>query len=58
MRTLEIEWKHLDKEGNTCILCLDTGEELNQLIGNLANECRLCGWDIKFKETKLSEVDA
>jgi len=57
MKTLEIEWKHLDKEGNTCIRCSDTGEALNKVVAELAEECKPCGWDIKFKETKLTEKD-
>ena len=57
MNTLEIEWKHLDKSGNTCIRCSDTGEALQKVVGKLGEECRLCGWDIKFKETKLSESE-
>jgi hypothetical protein len=57
MKTLEIEWKHLDKEGNTCIRCTDTGEALEQVIGKLVQECMPCGWNIRFKQTKLTEKD-
>ena len=55
MKTLEIEWKHFEKEGNTCIRCSDTGQALNKVAAELAEECRPYGWDIKFKETKLAE---
>ena len=57
MKTLEIEWRHLDKEGNTCIRCSDTGEALHKVVAELAQECRPCGWDIKFRETKLTEKE-
>ena len=57
MKTVEIEWKHLDKEGNTCIRCADTGKELGKFIGDLRKECRPHGIDILFKETKLTETE-
>lgn len=55
MNTLEIEWKHLDKEGNTCVRCSDTGEALYDVVSRLAKECKPYGWEIKLKETKLTE---
>lgn len=55
MNTLEIEWKHLDKAGNTCVRCSDTGAALQDVVEKLAEECKPCGWDVQFKETKLSE---
>ncbi len=57
MKILEIEWRHLDKEGNTCIRCSDTGEALHRVVTELTEECRPCVWDIKFKETKLTEKE-
>ena len=54
MKTLKIEWRHLDKEGNTCIRCSDTGETLQKVVAELAEECKPYGWDIKFIETKLT----
>jgi hypothetical protein len=54
MKTLEIEWKHLDVEGKTCTRCSDTGEALQEVIGKLTEECKPLGWEIKFKETKLT----
>ena len=54
MKTLEIEWKHLDVEGKTCARCSDTGEALQEVIGKLTEECNASGWEIKFKETKLT----
>ncbi len=54
MKTLEIEWKHLDVESKTCSRCSDTGKALQEVIGKLTEECKLRGWEIKFKETKLT----
>lgn len=54
MNTLEIEWKHLDVAGNTCIRCADTGEDLLDVVEKLSEECEPCGWRISFKDTRLS----
>ena len=54
MITLTIEWRHLSREGNTCIRCSDTGETLEQVVEQLARECRPQGWEIRFVETRLS----
>jgi len=54
MKTLEIEWKHLDVGGKTCARCSDTGEALQEVIGKLTEECKPMGWEITFKETKLT----
>jgi len=62
MKTLTIEWRHLDieKDGvaSTCARCADTGEELADVVESLARECGAKGVEISFKETKLppSEV--
>lgn len=57
MKHLEIEWRHLDKEGNTCLRCADTGAALKEVVGSLAAECAPCGWEIALKETKLTEKE-
>lgn len=54
MKTLEIEWKHLDVEGKTCSRCSSTGGALQEVIGKLKEECKSKGWEITFKETKLT----
>jgi hypothetical protein len=56
MRILEIEWRHFEREGETCVRCSDTGEALQQVVAQLGEECRLRGWDIQFKETKLASI--
>ncbi|WP_298200194.1 DUF2703 domain-containing protein [Desulfosporosinus sp.] len=35
MKTLTIEWRHLDVGGETCNRCYDTGENLNQEVKRL-----------------------
>jgi len=57
MKILEIEWKHLDKDGNTCIRCSETGDALIDVIEKLSEECKPCGWKIIFKEIKLTEQE-
>ena len=57
MKMLEIEWKHLDVGGKTCVRCSDTGESLQEAIEKLAEECKIAGWEIRFRETRLAEKD-
>ena len=53
MNTLEIEWRHLDKDGRTCLRCSDTLQSLQQVIQQLAAECAPQGVEIVYRETKL-----
>jgi hypothetical protein len=53
MKTLEIEWRHLDKDGRTCLRCSDTLQSLRQVIARLAAECAPRGVSISYRETKL-----
>ena len=57
MNRLEIEWKHYEKDGSTCVRCSETGEALDVVVKQLAEECLPRGWDIVYKETKLTEED-
>jgi len=57
MKTLDIEWKHYDKAGNTCARCSETGQTLQKVVTELAEECRPCGWDIRLKITTLTEAE-
>lgn len=57
MKQLKIEWRHLDKEGNTCARCSDTGTALEEVMASLSEECKPSGWEITFKETKLTGKD-
>ena len=53
MKTLEIEWRHLDKDGRTCLRCSDTLQSLQQVIQKLAAECAPRGVRIVYRETRL-----
>ena len=53
MNTLEIEWRHLDKDGRTCLRCSDTLQSLQQVVQQLAVECAPHGVEIGYRETKL-----
>jgi hypothetical protein len=53
MKTLTIEWKHLDKDGATCVRCQDTGKTLAEVIGELKRECKETGVQVVFRETLL-----
>jgi hypothetical protein len=55
MKPLEIEWRHLDKDGNTCERCSDTGATIRGLLDTLAQELNVQGWAVAFKETLLTE---
>lgn len=53
MKTLTIDWKHLDKEGATCVRCTDTGRTLDELAKDLSRAWEASGIRIEFKETCL-----
>jgi Domain of unknown function (DUF2703) len=53
MKTLTIEWKHLDRDGETCDRCGDTGRALRRTVQAMRRQCRASGIVIKFRETKL-----
>ncbi|HAN09441.1 MAG TPA: hypothetical protein DCP90_02375 [Clostridiales bacterium] len=54
MKTLKIEWLHLDVEGETCNRCYDTGENLNQEVKRLKRALQPQGIEVEFVETKLN----
>ena len=53
MKTLKIEWKHLDQKGETCNRCYDTGENLHNEIKRLKRTLEPQGIEVEFLETKL-----
>ena len=55
MKTLHIEWKHLDKDGETCKRCEETGATLRKVIDDLTGELAARDIRIMFTETRLSE---
>jgi len=57
MRTLTIEWRHLDLDDDTCIRCSKTGMVLSKAIAELRQELKPRGVEIVFQETKLPVED-
>ena len=56
MKTLKIEWKHLDVAGDTCDRCYDTGENLVQEIKRLNRSLQPQGIKVELVETKLDDT--
>jgi hypothetical protein len=57
MKTVTVEWRHLDKKGETCDRCSRTGEGIAELIQPLREECKAKGVEILFTETKITEAE-
>jgi hypothetical protein len=55
MNTLQIEWQHLDKDGDTCNRCSNTGEAVKTAYAVLAKELKAKDWDVQLKETQLTK---
>ena len=55
MKTLKIEWRHLDVEGDTCDRCYDTGENLANEVKRLKRALEPQGIAIELIETKLDD---
>ena len=55
MKTLKIEWRHLDVEGETCNRCYDTGENLNQEVKRLKRALQPQGIEVELTEIKLDD---
>jgi len=53
MKILEIEWKHLEVDGQTCDRCYDTGENLANEIKRLNRTFEPQDIRIELKETVL-----
>ena len=53
MKTIMIEWKHLDVEGETCDRCYDTGENLTNEVKRLNRTFEPQGIHIEIKDTLL-----
>ena len=56
MKTLRIEWKHLDVEGETCDRCYDTGENLVQEVKRLKRALQPKGIEVELTEIKLDDT--
>lgn len=57
MNHLEIEWRHLDKDGKTCDRCSDTGETVRSAYEDLVKELEPKGWEVSFTETLLTDQE-
>jgi hypothetical protein len=57
MKTVMVEWRHLDKEGKTCDRCARTGQGIAELLQQLQEECSPKGVEILFTETKMTEAE-
>ena len=57
MQHIVIEWLHLDKKGNTCERCAETGAGVSDIVRKLNTECAPHGVTLQLKETKLSEAE-
>lgn len=55
MKEINIEWQHLDKDGETCTRCSDTGKTLLQVIEDLSEELVAENIKLVFSEIKLDE---
>ena len=57
MKSLHLEWKHLDVNGQTCRRCADTGDAVLQVVADLIEELRPQGIEVALTETKLSKEE-
>lgn len=57
MKTVVVEWKHLDQAGQTCDRCAETGAGVVETVQALAAECRQRGVELVFRETLLSPAE-
>lgn len=57
MKTLKIEWRHLDIEGETCDRCYDTGENLEQEVKRLNRALKPKGITVEWAEIKLNDTE-
>ena len=53
MKTINIEWRHLDVDGSTCERCDNTGNEVKQAVESLNRECAPHGVSFTLQETAL-----
>lgn len=54
---ITIEWKHFNKDGETCNRCSKTGEDIREVIVNVGRKLKPQGITLNFKETKLDKDD-
>ena len=54
MKTITIEWRHLDVDGDTCERCDNTGNEVKKAVASLNHECAPHGVSFTLQETRLT----
>lgn len=54
MKKITIEWKHYDKEGETCTRCNNTGDNIKQVLKNIKEDEHFQDIEVNFVETKLA----
>ena len=57
MNRLEIEWRHLDKNGKTCDRCSGNGETVRAAYTGLVRELEPKDWEFALKETHLTDQE-
>ena len=55
MKTMQIEWRHFDKAGETCDRCAATGISVKEVVAELATELTEREVSLNFTETLLSK---
>jgi hypothetical protein len=55
MKSLHVEWQHIEKNGKTCRRCAETGATLVEVAKELTEELKPKGISVKLTETKLSK---
>ncbi len=55
MKTLAVEWRHLEHRGRTCDRCADTGQAVREVVAELQQELGREGVAVSFTETVLGE---
>ena len=53
MKELTIEWRHYEKEGETCDRCAATGSSVKEVVSELSKELADKGITVIFTETVL-----
>lgn len=57
MRTVTIEWRHLDVKGDTCERCFETGETLKAEVTRLNQALKSYDVHVEWFETKLDAAN-
>jgi len=57
MKQLEIEWRHLDKDGKTCDRCSDTRKTVRAAFADLVKQLEPEGWEVTLKDTLLTDKE-